>query len=131
LFGVVQLVSILGFAALSEVGKNIYMIGFAVGFEYLGVGLGTTAFVAYIASQTNKKFSATQLALFSSFFAIPRNFTGILAGVMVEGAHWPTLGIEFGGVGWTHFFFLCVLTGLPGMILLHWVAPWNEKRAVK
>jgi PAT family beta-lactamase induction signal transducer AmpG len=130
IFGFIQLLSILGFALLNEVGKNIYMLGVAVGFEYLGVGLGTTGFVAYIASQTNKKFSATQLALFTSFFAIPRNITGVIAGVLVEGANWPSLGIEFNGIGWTHFFFVSAVTAIPGMVLLHWVAPWNEKKSV-
>ncbi|MGE4132167.1 MAG: AmpG family muropeptide MFS transporter [Bdellovibrionales bacterium] len=117
IFGVCQLVSILGFALLNEVGKNIYVLGFAVGFEYLGVGLGTAGFTAFIASQTNKKFSATQLALFTSFFAIPRSITGVMAGFIVEKL----------ALGWTNFFLISTATAIPGMILLYWVAPWNAK----
>ena len=115
LFGAVQLLSIFGFALLSIVHMNLYCLGLAVGFEYLGVGLGTTAFVAFIASQTNKNFSATQFALFSSIFAIPRSVTGLIAGFIVEKM----------GLGWTNFFLISAITALPGMVLLYWVAPWG------
>ena len=84
LFGGVQLLSIFGFALLSMAQMNVYYLGAAVGFEYLGVGLGTTAFVAFIATQTNKNFSATQFALFSSIFALPRSVTGVIAAFIVE-----------------------------------------------
>ena len=118
-FGFVQFASIFGFALLSEVGNNMWFLGLAVAFEYLGVGLGTAAFVAFIATQTNKKFSATQLALFTSLFAIPRSFTGVIAGYIVE-----TLGL-----GWTNFFLISAATAIPGMILLYWVAPWNGDKS--
>jgi MFS transporter, PAT family, beta-lactamase induction signal transducer AmpG len=118
LFGGVQLLSILGFALLSMAEMNIYYLGLAVGFEYLGVGLGTTAFVSFIASQTNKNFSATQFALFSSFFAIPRSITGVIAGFIVE-----TMGL-----GWTRFFLISAVTALPGLVLLYWVAPWRGRK---
>jgi PAT family beta-lactamase induction signal transducer AmpG len=118
LFGSVQLLAILGFALLSMVQMNIYYLGLAVGFEYLGVGLGTTAFVAFIAAQTSKDFSATQFALFSSIFAIPRSITGLIAGFIVEKM----------GLGWTKFFLISATTALPGMVLLYWVAPWNRHK---
>lgn len=121
LFGVVQIVSILGFALLAEIGYNIQMLAFAVGFEYLGVGLGSAAFTAFIAAQSNKRFSATQLALFTSLFALPRSTTGVIAGVLVEGV----AEYNFKGVGWTTFFIICFFTAIPGMVLLHWVAPWK------
>lgn len=119
LFGGVQLLSIFGFALLSISKMNIYYLGLAVGLEYLGVGLGTTAFVAFIATQTNKDFSATQFALFSSIFALPRSITGVIAGVIVEKM----------GLGWTNFFLISAATALPGMMLLYWVAPWNKKKS--
>jgi PAT family beta-lactamase induction signal transducer AmpG len=119
LFGFVQLLSIFGFAFLSMAEMNIYYLGLAVGFEYLGVGLGTTAFVAFIATQTNKKFSATQFALFSSIFALPRSVTGVIAGFIVERME----------LGWTNFFFISAATAVPGLILLYWVAPWNARKA--
>lgn len=113
IFGVVQIVSILGFAALSVVGKNPWMLGFANGFEYLGVGLGTAAFIAFIARETNPKYAATQFALFTALTAVPRTFANALTGVFVE------------NLGWTSFFLLCIVIAIPGMLLLFKVAPWN------
>ncbi len=115
LFGVVQIVSILGFAALSIIGPNLWMLGFAVVFEYLGVGLGTAALTAFIARSTTIAFAATQFALFTALASLPRTLASAVTGVIVE------------QVGWTNFFYLCTLLAIPGMLLLIKVAPWNEE----
>ena len=117
LFGVVQVVSILGFAVLSEVGANPWMLGVAVSLEYLGVGLGTAAFTAYIAKNTNPVFAATQFALFTALTSVPRTLANAVTGVIVE------------QTGWTNFFFICTALAIPGMLLLFKVAPWNEADA--
>ena len=117
LFGVVQIVSILGFALLSEIGANPWMLGAAVVFEYLGVGLGSAALIAFMARTTNPAFAATQLALFTALASVPRVFANAVTGVIVE------------QVGWTHFFLLCTVLAIPGMLLLFKVAPWNEEIA--
>jgi PAT family beta-lactamase induction signal transducer AmpG len=117
IFGVVQVVSILGFALLSVVGNNLWMLGAANAFEYLGVGLGTAAFVAFIARTTNPSFAATQFALFTALAAVPRTLANSVTGVIVE------------QVGWTNFFMLCTVLAIPGMLLLFKVAPWNEDGA--
>jgi PAT family beta-lactamase induction signal transducer AmpG len=114
LFGVVQVVSILGFAALSLIGADPWMLGFAVAFEYLGVGLGTAALTAFIARSTNIAFAATQFALFTALAATPRTLANATTGLIVE------------QVGWTSFFLLCTALAIPGMLLLLKVAPWNE-----
>ncbi|MFQ5609331.1 MAG: AmpG family muropeptide MFS transporter [Woeseiaceae bacterium] len=113
LFGLVQITSILGLALLSVLGNNPWMLGVAVAFEYLGVGLGTSAFVAFMARETNPAFAATQFALFSALTAVPRTLAGATTGVIVE------------SVGWTSFFFICTIIAVPGMLLLLKVAPWN------
>ncbi|MCH7979859.1 MAG: AmpG family muropeptide MFS transporter [Proteobacteria bacterium] len=113
LFGVVQITSILGFALLSVVGINLWLLGLVVAFEYLGVGLGSAAFVAFMARTTNPVFAATQFALFSALTAVPRTVIGAFTGVMVE------------QLGWTNFFLLCTVLAIPGMLLLFKVAPWN------
>jgi len=115
LFGFVQIVSILGFAVLSEAGPVIWVLALVVAFEYLGVGLGTAAFVAYIARACDKRFTATQFALFSSFVAVPRTFAAAGTGFLVE------------SMGWTQFFILCTVLAIPGMLMLYRVAPWNER----
>jgi len=113
LFGVVQIVSILGFALLAEVGTNPWMLGIVVAFEYLGVGLGTAAFIAFIARTTNPTFAATQFALFTALTAVPRTLANAVTGVLVE------------NMGWTNFFLLCTMMAIPGMLLLLKVAPWG------
>ena len=121
LFGVVQLASILGFAWLAAAGPQLVIgaaqlaqLALVIGFEALGVGLGTVAFVAYIARATNPLYTATQFALFTSLAAVPRAFINAAAGWLV------------GALGWVEFFMLCFFLALPGMLLLVWAAPWYE-----
>jgi PAT family beta-lactamase induction signal transducer AmpG len=131
IFGVVQMVSILGFAALNEVGANITLLGVVVAFEYLGVGLGSAALMAYIAKNTNKNFTGTQLALLTSLFAIPKSFSGIISGIMIEGVSvkdeflYSILGLTK-GIGYTNYFVVCTFLAIPGMLLLFKVAPWSK-----
>lgn len=113
-FGVVQVVSILGFAWLSVVGNDSFVLFMVVSFEYLGVGMGTVALTAYLARETSIAFTATQFALFSSFVSIPRVFANASTGYLIE------------AIGYTQFFFLCTAIAIPGMLLLFKVAPWNE-----
>ncbi len=115
LFGFVQIISILGFAALAEIGHNNVALAVAMGFEYLGVGLGTAAFTAFIARTTNPAFAATQLALFTALAVLPRTFANATTGFIVE------------QIGWTQFYFLCTALAVPGMLMLFKVAPWHEK----
>lgn len=113
LFGIVQVVSILGFALLAEVGANPWLLGLAVAFEYLGVGLGAAALTGFIARATNPAFAATQFALFTALAAVPRTLANATTGLIVE------------SIGWTNFFLLCTAFAIPGMLLLLKVAPWN------
>ena len=115
LFGMVQIVSILGFAVLARVGEGLWLLGLVISFEYLGVGLGTAAFVAFMARSTHPAFAATQLALFTALTAVPRTVASSVTGIIVE------------GVGWENFFYLCTALAIPGMLLLLKVAPWNHR----
>ncbi|MEJ2130302.1 MAG: AmpG family muropeptide MFS transporter, partial [Gammaproteobacteria bacterium] len=121
IFGVVQLVTILGFAALAEAGHAPVVLAVVIALEYLGVGLGTAAFVAFIARETTPALAATQIALFTALTALPRTVASMLTGFIVEGGaaaqHDPVpgailhmlmaLGLPPDGLGWTHFFYLC------------------------
>ena len=119
-FGLAQAVVILGFAWLAYAGPfpsigaaERGMLGFVIGAEAFGVGLGTAAYVAYMARETNPAYTATQLALFTSLSAVPRSVFNALTGGMVE------------SLGWVNFFYVCTLLAIPGMLLLFKVAPWN------
>jgi MFS transporter, PAT family, beta-lactamase induction signal transducer AmpG len=132
IFGVVQMVSILGFAVLSEVGNDVRVLAVVIAFEYLGVGMGSSVLVAFMARATNTDFTATQFALFSSLIALPRTFANAVTGFLIEGVG-PEDGLyyrifgELGGLGYTNFFLLCTLCAIPGMVLLFWVAPWHAE----
>ena len=125
------MLSILGFAVLNEIGANVTVLGIVVAFEYLGVGLGSAALMAYIAKNTNKNFTGTQLALLTSLFAIPKSFSGVISGIMVEGIK-LTDGVFFtifgqtDGIGYTNYFYVCTILAVPGMLLLFKVAPWGK-----
>ena len=114
IFGIVQLVTILGFAALAEIGNDKTWLFIVVSGEYLGVGLGTAAFVAFMAKSTDKRYTATQLALLTSLMGVPRTLANASTGFIIE------------ATGYTSFFLICTVLAIPGMILLKWVAPWNE-----
>jgi PAT family beta-lactamase induction signal transducer AmpG len=116
LFGVVQVVSILGYAWLAHLHQpDRLMLAWVIGFEALGVGLGTTAFTAFIARATDPRYTATQFALFTSLAAVPRTIVNASTGWIVE------------HTGWFAFFLLCTALALPGMALLLRVAPWNAE----
>lgn len=122
LFGVVQFVTILGFVWMAWLGPGesnatrLVVLATVIAGEAIGAGLGTTAFVAFMARSTHPAYTATQLALFTSLMAIPRTFINATAGWLVE------------AMGWTNFFWFCFVLAMPGMLLLLKVAPWNENR---
>jgi len=119
IFGVVQLVTILGFVWMAWLGPGesdagrLVVLAIVIAGEAVGAGLGTTAFVAFMARTTHPAYTATQLALFTSLMAVPRTFINATAGWLVE------------ALGWYSFFWLCFALAIPGMLLLLKVAPWN------
>lgn len=116
LFGVVQVVSIIGFAWLAGLSEPLKpALALVISFEALGVGLGAAAFTAFIARATDPRYTATQFALFTSLAAVPRTFFNASTGWLVE---------QF---GWVNFFWFCTILALPGMLLLFKVAPWTTK----
>jgi PAT family beta-lactamase induction signal transducer AmpG len=112
LFGVGQMLSTLGFAVLARVGPDVWVLGSVVALEYLAGGLGTAAFVAFLARTTDRRFTATQYALFSALIAVPRTVVSASTGYLAE------------ALGFGAFFVLCAALGIPGMLLLGKVAPW-------
>ena len=121
LFGLVQMVTIGGFIWLAEFGHfdsigsaELWKLGVVIAAEYIGVGLGTAAFVAFMARETNPLYTATQLALFTSLSALPSKGLGMLSGYVVS------------ALGYYQYFWLCFFFAIPGMLCLFWVAPWTD-----
>ena len=113
-FGVLQMVSTAGFAVLATMGPKEYFLAAVVSFENVSAGMGTSAFIAFMASLTNKKFTATQYALLTSLMGIPRVLASSMTGFMVE------------NLGWFQFFLFCTLIAIPGLFLLKKFATWNH-----
>ena len=132
IFGVLQMVSNLGFWWLAVNGRGVLpgltIPAFDWGFvklihatpvdgglllviacENLASGMGTAAFVAFLMSLCNQRFTATQFALLSAFASVGRVWVGPLAGVLAE------------SIGWPAFFIVSTLAALPALIMLWWL----------
>ncbi|MFN7096002.1 MAG: AmpG family muropeptide MFS transporter [Gammaproteobacteria bacterium] len=118
-FGVLQAVSNLSFMVLAMCGKSLALMGGAIFIEQACSGMGTAAFVAFLMSLCDRRYTATQYALLSALAAIGRVFVGPVAGVMVE------------HIGWVQFYWWSFVIALPGVGLL-WllreqvIHPWRE-----
>ena len=81
-------------------------------------GLVTAGFFVFLMNQCRVEYSATQYALLSSLFQIPGMFAGPLAAELVE------------RLGYFGFFATTIACGVPGLLLLPWVAtmPGGEEQ---
>lgn len=116
IFGFFQALSTAGFAVLAHIGYSIPALSGVIAFENFSSGMGTSAYTAFMASITNKKFTATQYALLSSLMGIPRVIASAPTGFLVK------------NTGWENFFIICTIAAMPGMLLLLKFSPWNDKK---
>lgn len=114
LFGLGQMLSTLGFVVLAGLAPGTVALATVVAIENFTAGLGTAAFVGFMGSLTDRRFTATQYALLSSLMGVPR----VLASA-------PT-GWLAGWMGWPGFFLLCTLIAIPGLLLLRWITRLAE-----
>jgi PAT family beta-lactamase induction signal transducer AmpG len=77
-----------------------------IGADNLSGGLAGSAFIAYLSSLTNRAYTATQYALFSSLMLLPAKFIGGFSGNIVD------------AFGFVPFFIYTALLGLPAIILI-------------
>lgn len=134
IFGILQMLSNLGFWLLAIKGQGVWgsftlpqfdiviitlkessnvdiLLLAAVGFENITGGMGTAAFVAFLMSLCNQKFTATQYALLSAFAAIGRVWVGPFSGVLSE------------SIGWPNFFLFSTVMAIPGILMLTRMKP--------
>ena len=108
-FGLLQAASNLAYMLLALVGKSYVFMVSAVFAEYFCSGLSTVAFVAFLMSLCNRRFTATQYAVFSALSAAGRVYAGPEAAIMVD------------HMGWALFYFSTFLIGIPSLFLLWWL----------
>jgi PAT family beta-lactamase induction signal transducer AmpG len=106
IFGILQAISTAGFVLLAVIGPDLTALSAVIAFENLSGGMGTSAYAAYMASITDKRFTATQYALLTSLMGIPRVLASAPTGYMAT------------HLGWEGFFIVCTVIALPGLLLL-------------
>jgi len=111
IFGFLQIFSNVGYILVDRAPHTPMLMYAAAVFDQGTSGMGTGAFSVLLLRMTQKRFSATQYALFSSLFGIPRIVSGPIAGVTVS------------AVGWEPFFWLTLFAGIPGMLMLQRFSP--------
>jgi PAT family beta-lactamase induction signal transducer AmpG len=107
--GILQMLSNLMFAAQAMIGHDFAFLFATIGIENLSGGMGSAAFVAYLSSLCNIKYTATHYALLSSLMAVPRTIIAASGGYVAE------------TLGWMPFFVLTTVTALPGLLILWWL----------
>lgn len=119
LFGIGQMLSTLGFVVLAYCPLSAGALATVVAVENLTAGMGTAAFVGFMAALTDRRFTATQYALLTSLMGVPRVLLAAPTGWFAQSLGWPL------------FFFLCVLIAVPGLLLLRPVARLAEDQPPK
>lgn len=105
-FGILQALSTAGFALITFTGPVKWALAATVIFEDVSAGMGNAAFVAFIASVCNRRYTATQFAILSSVATLGRTFFSGFSGDMVK------------AMDWANFFFACGLIAIPGLVML-------------
>ncbi len=106
LFGIGQMLSTAGFVILSYGPLNTGVLASVVAIENLTGGMGTAAFVGFMAALTDRRFTATQYALLTSLMGVPRVLLAAPTGWFAQ------------LLGWPGFFLLCVVLAIPGLMML-------------
>ncbi|MGA0023376.1 MAG: AmpG family muropeptide MFS transporter [Burkholderiales bacterium] len=105
-FGIGQMLSTLGFVILAYSPLSAGALAAVVAVENLTAGMGTAAFVGFMAALTDRRFTATQYALLTSLMGVPRVLLAAPTGWFAQELGWPV------------FFLLCALIAIPGLLLL-------------
>jgi len=106
IFGIFQAVATLGFSILAYFGDSLYLLMLVISLENLAAGMGYTAYLAFIANMTNKRFTATQFALMTALMSLPRTLFSGMSGYLVEMLDWEL------------YFIFCSLIAFPALIIL-------------
>ena len=110
-----QMGSNVAYYGLSITEPNLSRLTAAIVVENFCGGLVTAGFVAFLMSLCSRRFSATQYALFSSFMAFARDVLVAESGTLAQNTGWP------------RFFLLTIAAGIPALVLLPVLTPWNRE----
>jgi PAT family beta-lactamase induction signal transducer AmpG len=105
-FGVLQAATNAAYLLLAMSGKSYLMLWAAIGVDNLTGGMAAAAFVAFLMSLCDRRFSATQYALLSSLSALGGRLLAASSGYLAA------------GVGWPGFFGVTIALAVPALLLL-------------
>lgn len=117
--GILQALSTLSYSVLA-LFPSLYMFGAAVFIEDITSGMGTAALIAFMGSLANKRFTATQYALFASLASLGKTLFAGFAGQLIEFfQRGPIIFEQSQYTGYIHFYALGALLGIPGLMCLY------------
>lgn len=94
------------FASLSILEPKVSYLAIVISADNLSGGFAATAFIAYLSSLTNRAYTATQYALFSSLMTLPGKFISGFSGLVVD------------NFGYFEFFVVAAMLGIPAILLV-------------
>lgn len=97
-------------------GNDTNVLTITIFVENISGGMGTSAFVAYLSSLCNRKYTATQYALLSSFMGMARDIFAATSGMVAK------------AVSWFGFFSITAAMSIPGILILLYLM---KKKAIK
>ncbi|MGB5455232.1 MAG: MFS transporter [Gammaproteobacteria bacterium] len=114
---ILVMVTNLLFVSIALLPPDVIMLALVVGADNLSGGLAGSAFIAYLSGLTNKAYTATQYALFSSLMLLPAKFIGGFSGDVVDAQ------------GYVFFFVYSALLGVPAIVLILYLMKRNKAGA--
>ena len=97
------------FMFLAQMGNNEWMLILVISADNLSAGLASAAFVAYLSSLTDIRFTALQYALFSSIMTLfPKLLAGYSGGIVDS-------------IGYESFFLFTAILGVPVLVLIYYI----------
>lgn len=93
------------FAKLALIGPELSWLALVISADNLSGGFANAAFIAYLSGMTNRAYTATQYALFSSIMTLPGKFASGFSGVIVDATSYAA------------FFSYAAVMGIPAIIL--------------
>lgn len=103
---ILTIITNLLFVYLSITDTSLFTLAMVVSADNLSGGFATSAFIAYLSSLTNRAYTATQYALFSSLMTLPAKFMAGFSGMVVDAS------------GYAWFFLYAGLLGVPALLLI-------------
>lgn len=114
IFGILQMLSNLSFVWQAQVGHDTFVLTAVITLENLTGAMGTSAFVAYFAYLCDKRYTATQYALLTSFMSLGRWVTNVPSGYLVD----PTYGL---GLSWETYFIISTVIAIPALFMIKYL----------